>query len=48
MVDTAARDRWAHLDMASTVLGTRPRGPLKPGATGWGVRLLDDLAGRVG
>lgn len=39
--------RWAHLDMASTVLTMRPKGPIKPGPTGWGVRLLADVADRI-
>lgn len=39
--------RWAHLDMASTVLSTRQRGAVRPGPTGWGVRLLAALAESV-
>jgi leucyl aminopeptidase len=40
----AGGQRWAHLDMASTVLSSRQRGALRPGPTGWGVRLLAALA----
>ncbi|NGY03242.1 leucyl aminopeptidase family protein [Solimonas terrae] len=36
--------RWAHLDMASTVLSSRQRGAVRPGPTGWGVRLLVELS----
>ena len=39
--------RWAHLDMASVVLSTRQRGAVRAGPTGWGVRLLDELAERT-
>lgn len=42
----AKGQRWAHLDMASTVLSTRRTGALRPGPTGWGVRLLAELARR--
>lgn len=36
--------KWAHLDMASTVLTTRSNSGLKPGPSGWGVKILDRLA----
>lgn len=35
---------WVHVDMLSTVLVDAPLGPLAPGATGWGVRMLVELA----
>jgi leucyl aminopeptidase len=43
----AVGSKWAHLDMASTVLTTRNRGGLKPGPTAWGVKILDRLASLI-
>lgn len=39
--------KWAHLDMASTVLTTRSNSGLKPGPSGWGVKILDRLASLI-
>jgi len=43
-----ARDtRWAHLDIAGTAWSTRPHPGIPKGPTGFGVRLLYDLANRL-
>jgi leucyl aminopeptidase len=43
----AGDTRWAHLDIAGMAWSTRPQPGIPKGPTGFGVRLLDEFAGRL-